>query len=125
MASWWRMTSSTMKEKNDSAKIGSSPESAARERKFFAGRIRRRQIKLGLEHTHLLGAPETLGKKVDERGIQVVDRNAVGGQPGWNARPALFNSLRPRRGRAAGGTASVGGTGGRDGAHAVRLRSPL
>ena len=44
---------------------------------------------------------------MDERGIQVVDRNAVGGQPGWNARPALFNSLRPRRGRAAGGTASV------------------
>lgn len=41
---------------------------------FFARRIGRRQLVLGLEHANRLGAAEAFGQHVDERGIDIVDR---------------------------------------------------
>ena len=78
---------------------------------LLAGRVRRRQVELGLEHPHLLGAPEALGEQVHQGGVEIVDGGAVGGEPGrYGARP------RPVVRRAAG----PGRRARR--AHAVRLR---
>ena len=84
-----------MKAKNFSAKTGSRPDSSARARRRAPG-IGRRQIQLGLEEAHLLGAAETLGQKMDEGGVKVVNGGAIDGQLRRNSAPASAHAVRLR-----------------------------
>ena len=58
--------------------------------------IGRRQIQLGLEEAHLLGAAETLGQKMDEGGVKVVNGGAIDGQLRRNSAPASAHAVRLR-----------------------------
>ena len=62
----------------------------------LTSRISRRQVKAGLEQSHLLGAAEALGQEVDESGIEVVDRGSVDGQLRRDADPPLAHAVRLR-----------------------------
>ena len=70
-----------MNDRNFSAKTGSRPglvgeRPQSGDLALLAGRVRGRQVPLGLEQTDLLGALEALGEQVHEGGVDVVDAAA-------------------------------------------------